>query len=588
MIVRMRKLYVASRRQQRDQLLDALRDAGMVHLVPVQPQRAVADEQTLTQLGALERAAQVLAAIPPAGPRPEIAARAAAEEVLDIQRRRAEGDHRLTALQRQLTEVARWGDLSLSAVAALRAHGLPVRVFTVPAERVGEIEAECAAVVGEPRGGRALVAVVQRAGEPRIPDDGEEQELPPRDAASLRAEAADVDGQLRRDAARLGELAHLRAAIEAEALQLHEQVDFAVALRGAADAEHLFAVQGWIPAKQVPELPARLAAAGVDAATQALEPAPDDQPPTLIRNPRWMRPIDGLFKVLGTVPGYREFDVSLPFLIALPIFAAILICDGGYGALLLLGLVLGYKRVAPLLGRDFTQLLIIVGAATLVWGGLTATFFGFTLYRPVIPADLSDESRVLLMRMSFLFGAIHLSLAQLWQAQALAPDLRFLSKVGWATFLWGMLGVVQMFVLSDPLHWGTPWPYLLIVGATLAITFAQPRRNVALMLLLGIAAFPLSLLSAFSDVISYVRLMAVGLASSVLAATFNDMALGLGFWPLTIVVLLIGHALTFALGVIALFAHGVRLNMLEFSSNLGMQWTGYPFSPFRKRLVQEA
>lgn len=100
---------------------------------------------------------------------------------------------------------------------------------------------------------------------------------------------------------------------------------------------------------------------------------------------------------------------------------------------------------------------------------------------------------------------------------------------------------------------------------------------------MGLAQFPLSMLSAFSDVISYVRLMAVGLASSVLAVSFNQMALDAGFLSLTILVLVLGHALNIGLAMIAMFAHGVRLNMLEFGSNLGMQWTGYPYRPFACR-----
>ena len=145
----------------------------------------------------------------------------------------------------------------------------------------------------------------------------------------------------------------------------------------------------------------------------------------------------------------------------------------------------------------------------------------------------------------------------------------------------------MMFVLGNEMSWRTPWPYCLIVGATLTILFRDLRRNVFKSIGLGLADFPLSLLSSFSDVISYVRLMAVGLASSVLAVSFNEMAMSTGFWPLTIVILIFGHGLNLGLALIALFAHGVRLNILEFSSNLGMQWAGYTYAPFRARISQE-
>jgi V/A-type H+-transporting ATPase subunit I len=204
-----------------------------------------------------------------------------------------------------------------------------------------------------------------------------------------------------------------------------------------------------------------------------------------------------------------------------------------------------------------------------------------------MPVDLSDSSRILMMRVSFTLGAVHLSLAQLWRFVRYWPDLRCLGSLGWALFIWGMYGVVNMFVLRTSLGWETPWPYLLLSGASLAILFASPSRNPARMLALGLAQFPLSMLAAFSDVISYVRLMAVGLASSVLATSFNDIALSAPSLVLTIAVLVLGHSLNLGLALIAMFAHGVRLNMLEFASNLGMQWTGFPYQPFMRRSIQE-
>jgi V/A-type H+-transporting ATPase subunit I len=264
-----------------------------------------------------------------------------------------------------------------------------------------------------------------------------------------------------------------------------------------------------------------------------------------------------------------------------------LISDGGYGALLFFVPLIGYRKIAPALGADFTRLLMIVGAVAMIWGLLCASFFGCTLYTPLIPIDLSVQSRELVMRISFVMGAIHLSLAQVWQAAVLYPNLRMISKIGWGMFLWGMLGVVMKFVLRAELTWQTPWPYLLITGAALAVLFYQPHRGVLRSIGLGLASLPLSLLSAFSDVISYVRLMAVGLASSVLAVSFNKIALDLDILPVTILVLIFGHGLNLGLALIALFAHGVRLNMLEFSSNLGMQWAGYAYNPFRARTAQE-
>jgi len=558
-----------------------------MHLVPADPAQALSDGPTGEAIQTLQRAQQVLYGITPQGDRRELPPLEVAREVLDVERYTVENGNRLANLHRELEQLDLWGNVRLEQIAALRQAGIEVGFYAVPSPAVASIQADCWAEVGELPDGRAVVAVASRGGELKVPDAASVLPLPPRDAPSIRAEAAELDAALKAAHHRLARLAHLEPDLAAEAVRLERQADFLRAQRGGLASERLFAVQGWLPADQAPALPEALAQTRIPVAVQWREPRGDESPPTLIHSPAWARPIEGLFRILGTVAGYREFDVSVPFLIALPIFTAILISDGGYGAVLLLGLTLGYRRAVGILGKHFTQLLLIISMASLLWGGVCATFFGVTLYTPLIAVDLTEASRTFMMRLCFWMGAAHLSLAQLWPALGLFPDLRFLNRVGWAVFIWGMLGVVQMFVLRSPLGWETPWPYLLISGAVLAIVFAQPSWNVGKMLLVGFANFPLSMLSAFSDVISYVRLMAVGLASGVLAASFNRMAGEFDSWPLAVLVLVFGHSLNLGLAMIAMFAHGVRLNMLEFCNNLGMQWTGYRYHPFSQRLTQE-
>ena len=587
MIVEMSKVHVVVRSADRDRLLDRLAELGVLHLEPVDPARAAAAERITTALDRLKRARQVLAAIEPAGQTPSTTAAEVVDEVLAIERDQAERHSRLASLHRQIEHQALWGQMRLEDFAALTDADVEPLFYTVGAAELKEIKADFVAPLKQVSRGKFLVAVIQRTGQPEMPERAEHIPLPHTDNPTLQAEAAEIDGGFKAARGRLAQLAHLLSDVDTYGRELQEQADFSLARHSALDDEHLFAVQGWAPAPRGPTLEHDLHQAGIAAALRTMTPADDDEPPTLISYPRWVMPIKGLFTMLGTVAGYREFDVSAPFMVALPLFAAMLIGDGGYGAVLLFGLLFSYKKVAPALGEEFTRLLMVVGAVALIWGFLCGSFFGKVLYNPPIPVDMSQESRTLLMRISFALGAVHLSVAQLWQAVKFWPGLRALNRIGWAAFIWGMLGVVKMFVLNDPLNWNTPWPYFLVAGGALAIIFAQPQRNIFKMLALGLADFPLSMLSAFSDVISYVRLMAVGLASGVLAASFNDLALDSGSWFVAVPVLIFGHGLNLGLALIALFAHGVRLNMLEFSNNLGMQWTGHAYSPFAKRIMQE-
>lgn len=588
MIVPMAKVFVACRGQDRQRLLNALGELGMLHIQPVDPARAAPDESAVSRIREMERAIQVLATVQPAGETPNLSASEACEEVLAIQRRAAERQSRLMALDNQLRQIDIWGNLRLEQLEALRTAGINVQFYSVPAVDLAAVKAEVVQPLGNLPGKRVLIGVIDRTHHKHLPESAEIVPLPTRDAPSIREEAAQVNDRGKQDIARLAQLAWMKETIERAISETQQKVRFDVALRSGIEKDQLCAMQGWVPADDAEALGHRLSAAGIEVAIRIMEPAEDELPPTLIRPSAWASPILGLLKLLGTTAGYREFDVSRPFMLALPLFAAILIGDGGYGALLLLGLGLGYRKAVGAVGKEFTRLLLTIGAVAVVWGAVTGSFFGAVVCRPLIPVDLSEHSRLLMMKISFYMGAIHLSAAQLMQAFALYPNTRFLNRVGWALFVWGVLGVVQCLVLGAPYGWHTASPYLLIAGAALAVLFDAPSAGWIKRIALGVANFPLAMLSAFSDVISYVRLMAVGLASSVLGANFNELAMSAGFLPLTILVLVFGHGLNLSLAMIALFAHGVRLNMLEFSNNLGMQWTGYPYSPFSKQATQEA
>ena len=586
MIVPMSKVYIVTQSYNHARLLEVLAQLGVIHVEPVEPEKAVATEQTVNTLSTIDKALQILQTIEPAGASPEISPIEAAKEAIHIHKLIAEEKDRLTTLHGMADRLKLWGNVELSQLERLSSIGIKIKFFWVSKKDLPGLEAECIEIVAEKSGQNVLIAVIDRTDRFQAPERAMQVPWPSMDLPTVRKEAALVDASLKKHNERLSELAHSIEAMQQQRNHFQNKADFSVVQHSGLSSDALFALQGWVPSRKSESLSEHLRERDITAAVEILPVDPDEEPPTLVEYPAWTRPIKGLFDMLGTVAGYREFDVSVPFMLALPIFAAMLIGDGGYGAVLFFGLLLGFKKISPILGREFTKLLIIVGAVSLVWGFLCDSFFGTHLFnKALIPVNMTDSSRFMLMQISFTMGAIHLSVAQLWQAFKFFPDLRFLGKVGWGIFVWGMLGVVRMFVLDAGMTWGTPWPYFLIVGAALAILFNSPSKNIFKMVLLGLANFPLSMLGTFSDVISYVRLMAVGLASGVLAGSFNDLALNSGSWLIAAPTLIFGHSLNIGLAMIALFAHGVRLNMLEFSNNLGMQWIGYSYRPFK--MIQE-
>jgi V/A-type H+-transporting ATPase subunit I len=595
MIVKMLKAYIVARAADRDRLLEALRDLGVVHLAAVNPAKAVADADTTAAVDRLRLALQILENLRATGAPPALSPQKAAEEVLRIQRQSVEHRNRLAALHQQLEHLSLWGDVRLDDFKALRDAGLAVEFYAVPRAAVGQVRAECVEVLGPWPGRRVLLAAVGRAGaKVETPEGSQTIPLPARDRPSIRAEAAEVDQALQRDTGLLVRLAHVVPDMRRDLASLQEKARWTVATRSGLPGEHLYALQGWIPTELADTLAAGLARAGLATAVQCTEPQPGEEPPTLIKYPWWAKPMEGLFNILGTVPGYGEFDVSAMFMIFLPVFSAILISDTGYGLLYLVLPMVFYRKMAAAGVKPLAQLVIAIGVCSVIWGLLTCSFFGFDFSwlfgrtDPFIPVTMKKESMDALMLISITLGAVQLSLAHLWKAKAAFPSLAFLSEVGWSIWLWGMYGLVRMFLLKDPFGMDVfpYYPYLLIVGGTMAVLFAHPDRNPLKMLGLGLANFPLSAIGTFGDTVSYVRLMAIGLAGSALAGAFNDMG-GQLPWYAMIPVLMAGHALNAALSIISLFAHGVRLNMLEFSNNLGMQWSGYAYEPFSRRRSQE-
>ena len=132
--------------------------------------------------------------------------------------------------------------------------------------------------------------------------------------------------------------------------------------------------------------------------------------------------------------------------------------------------------------------------------------------------------------------------------------------------------------------------WLVAGGAGAVIFFSQQEGKFFEGVLRGVGGILTTFLdgiSAFADVISYIRLFAVGLATVEIAKSFNGMASDMGGSAFGIVgavlVLALGHSLNLAMGALSVVVHGARLNMLEFSGHLGMEWTGIPYTPFERR-----
>jgi len=323
---------------------------------------------------------------------------------------------------------------------------------------------------------------------------------------------------------------------------------------------------------------------------QISDPSPDDRVPTLIRNPRWVSIIAPVFKMIEVVPGYHELDISLWFLLFLSVFFGMLIGDAGYGAIffaltLFMQLKLGKKTKS----KGVFFLFYLFSSCAIAWGVLTGTFFGQEWLpqsvKPLMPVLRSSKD---VQALCFLIGTLHLSIAHLWRAITKLPSSKALADMGWVSVLCGAFFLAKTLILGEHFPHFAKW--FFIVGPMLVVFFTNLNlnKNILKGIGSGFGNLLLNFVNSFTDVVSYIRLFAVGLATVAIADAFNKMALGIGFNSVltglaTALILLLGHTLNILLGPLAVLVHGVRLNVLEFCSHVDIKWSGFSYKPLKAK-----
>ena len=355
------------------------------------------------------------------------------------------------------------------------------------------------------------------------------------------------------------------------------------------------------------------------------EPTEEDDVPTKLKNNRFVSLIYPLTDFLGTVPGYFEYDISGWFLFFILIFFGIIFGDGGYGLFILaVAAVPIIKSLASKKSVSPAFLLVgLFGLSTVVWGTLTCTWFGLSpeqlpewlksLSVPVISNVYADklwypfwtngESGLTtaqnLQIFCFTLALIQLTIAHIKCAVRNRKSLKILGDIGSVLQLFGIYYVVLSLVVNAQVFsfglviggipLGTLAIALVAVGFCLSFIFANYEGNIVksiLSSLTNIVSVLLGVVNVFSDIVSYIRLWAVGLAGAAISATVNELAgplLGnFMFMILAIILLVFGHGLNMVLNVLSVIVHGIRLNTLEFSSHLDMSWSGHKFKPFEE------
>ncbi len=612
MIVPMKRVAVLVLDNERAEATARLQRAGLLH-VEIESAESEDLDGVRRKIARLQRAKSALPELDTRFPRStdDLAeANARTQELLQeiearLERMR-ELDERREHLTRERARTSAWGDFDAEDIRRLAAKGVQVRLYHTDSETFEDVSKNNVFVLSQTKSDVHFVQI-DIGQTPALSLD--QVALPEQGPAAMSKELSALAQERSAIVGRLAEIAKELPTIEMTEQALLDDLEYETTKAGMEDYGAVAAITGYIPAEALESFQglAREQSWGL----YARDPNPEEHPPTLVRNHPIVRMIQPVFKLLGTVPGYREFDISALFLGFFTIFFGMIIGDAGYGALILLTSVFfafkmkGKGRGVP----DGLRLLILLSSAAVVWGGITGNWFGVEaiaklpvfsaiIINPVAAWNPASAHNVQLL--CFIMGTVHLVLAHGWRLISglkQSPRVAALADAGWLVVVLGLYYVVLNIVL-DPMQFPIPDYAMYMIGGGLAtvIVFGQQQEGLGFAkgILKGVSnLMPTALdgISAFSDIVSYIRLYAVGLATLAIATSFNDMALavstaipvaGLGV-AVAVLILLFGHTLNLIMAALAVVVHGVRLNMLEFSGHLGMEWIGAEYSPFRKK-----
>ena len=580
MIVSMKKITILTRAVDTAGTLDALRDISVMHLKHLQQPRGQDLEQARQAAQNIHKAMEAL----PKVKETQLASGHPAHIVDRINQAiedRRDAMEKHSSLQREREKILPFGRFEPDAIRYLEANGVQVKLYcTGPRHKPVVPEGCYLAVLSKNKSSTYFVVI----GCDDFDMEAEQLPLPSRSLDTIDAEIRHTDSRLHETERHLAELGRYRDFLAKHVRAAEEEIHMLEARAGMADAGEIAVIQGYCPTDKLDSI--RQGAAANGWGLRLEEPGEEEDIPTLIRNPRWVELIKPVFSFIGVVPGYREVDISAFFLFFLSIFFALIVGDAGYGLLYLILAVVG-KMTIKAMDRSMFILLLEMSVFTIIWGVMTGNYFGIpTQYAPFPQLNLhwlNDKQHI--MELCFIIGAVHLTLAHTWHFIRLFPDWTSYSQVGWIGTTWTMFFAARTMLL------GYPFPQIMYVvlgvGCALIIVFMMHPKNIAKEWF-NLVVFPLNLVGNFVDLVSYIRLFAVGMATYAVASAFNLMSMDIGFSSIitdieAVLVLLFGHMLNFALSGMGVLVHGIRLNVLEFSTHLGMEWTGIKYDPFAGR-----
>ena len=595
MIVRMKKVTIVIKSSWMDDVLNTLGKIGVVHLQPVTPP----ENNTIVELKeGIQLMGKAVSIIPEKFVKDsspsfnEGDGFILAKQLLGLAEEVKHLEEEIGMLEIECERLKAWGRFDPEEINRLKEAGILIKLFRCHKRELSKIPKKFITNIISEDGPTLYLAIVSKEKDFNIPL--EEIEIPITGMDEIESMIKEKSAHLQHKQNEIPNLYDKSLVIKRALMKSREILNYEEAKAGMGREGEISYLMGFCPEPLTESL--REMSGKEGWAVLIEDPLHDDPVPTLLKHSKWTKIFQPVMNFIGVTPGYREFDTNGIFLIFFSIFFAMIIGDGGYGAIFLIAAyIVGrcYKRIT----REKIFLFYLLSITTIIWGAITGSWFGVesisqipVLKELVIPSlySYTQESESNIIRLCFLIGALQLSLARIWAAARLYPSLTALAQTGWVALVWGIYYIVRFLLLNEELS----IIVFFLVGywVVMLILFGEQREDgFAKGLFRGITNFLISVVTGIgclSDLISYIRLFAIGLATREVAIAFNNMAGDIGFSDvksivIAIFILIFGHTINILLGAMSVLVHGIRLNLLEFSKHLNIQWSGINYRPFK-------
>ena len=581
MITQMKKYTFLVFHREYEAFLEQLREVGVVHVT--EKAAGMAEDEHLQELLSQVEATRKLIA-------------QGAPDQLIMEKNNLE--QRIAATKKEADKMAVWGDFSAERIEELKQAGYTLRYFTCSKKTFQE---EWGIVVAE-QGGTLYFVQVNNSGD--APEGSQEQYLNQKSATDLMKDVEGLNGLLVAQNARIELWAKENIpALEEKLVELKQRIDWQrVTLNTDSEADgSLKILEGFCPADQAPALNELLAKQEVYY--QEEDPQVEDNTPIKLRNNKFTKLFESLTGMYGW-PNYNEYDptpILAPFFL---LFFALCMGDCGYGIMLMIvGLLIAKKKLNIAMFEGLGPIITVLGVGTTVVGFFLGTFMGFDLYAaewvPQVLKNVMIKGSVsvagmtydLQMVMALGIGVFHICLAMVVKAICSTQQLGFKENIAnwaWTLLIVGglIVTILGMTVLPQEVF---KWAIIAvgIVSALGIYVFNTPGRNPLINIGSGLWDTYNMATGILGDVLSYIRLYALGLAGGKLGEAFNtlgEMVLGdsIVSWVPFVLIFAIGHVLNLAMSALGAFVHPLRLTFVEYFKNAGYEGKGTLYQPFKK------